>query len=66
MVGLERNFETLQRQLFEVNRFYLEKGYFKEEPKLINLSVNDTVVVKDFTFAPVVKKVLDIEDEKSK
>lgn len=66
IVALERKFEDLQRQLYEAARFYLEKGYFKEELKLTSFSVKDVYLVKDFSFAPLVKKVLGIEDEKAK
>jgi len=64
LMGLAANYSDFQRRQYEVSRMYLERGYFKDEPFLATISVPDLSVVKDFTFAPVVKKVLDIKDDK--
>jgi DNA-binding MarR family transcriptional regulator len=64
IVSLETKFEDLQKQLYEAARFYMDKGFFKEELKITMFSVKDLNIVKDFNFAPLVKKVLGIEDEK--
>jgi hypothetical protein len=42
----------------------MEKGYLRDEPRVLMLSVPEIAIVKDFTFAPLVKKVLGMEDEK--
>jgi hypothetical protein len=64
IIGLASSFTDLQKRLYDASRIYLEKGYIKEEPTLTILSVRDLAVVKDFTFAPLVKRVLQITDEK--
>jgi DNA-binding MarR family transcriptional regulator len=64
VMGLAQNFTELQRHQYKASRLYLEKGYFKDEPALTILSVPDLTVVKDFVFAPLVKRVLQMEGEK--
>lgn len=64
VIGLAGSFRELQKHQYEASRMYLERGYFKEEPTLTMMSVQDLAVVKDFTFAPLVKRVLQVEDEK--
>jgi DNA-binding MarR family transcriptional regulator len=64
VMGLAGSFRELQKRQYEASRMYLERGYFKDEPTLTMLSVPDLSVVKDFAFAPLVKKVLQMEDEK--
>jgi DNA-binding MarR family transcriptional regulator len=64
VIGLAQNFTELQRHQLEASRMCLEKGYFKDEPAVTILSVPDLTVVKDFVFAPLVKRVLQMEGEK--
>jgi hypothetical protein len=64
LIGVAPGYHELQQRLFEVSRMYIEKGYFKDEPALYMLSLKDLFIVKDFSFAPMVKKVLQIRDEK--
>ncbi len=64
VMGMAESFTQLQRLQYEASRIYLERGYFKEEPTLTLLTVKDLVVVKDFVFAPLVKRVLQMEGEK--
>jgi len=64
VIGLAASFTDLHRRQYEASKMYLERGYFKDEPTLTLLSVQDLAVVKDFTFAPLVKRVLQITDEK--
>lgn len=66
IIALERRFEDLQRQLYEAARFYMEKGFFREELKITNFAVKDVFIVKDFNFAPGVKKILGMDDDKAK
>ncbi|MBM4249452.1 MAG: MarR family transcriptional regulator [Euryarchaeota archaeon] len=64
IMGLASGYHEFQQRLFDVSRVYIEKGYFKDEPALYMLSLQDLVIVKDFSFAPMVKKVLQLRDEK--
>jgi DNA-binding MarR family transcriptional regulator len=64
MMGLAGNFTDLQRRRRGASRAYQERGLFRDEPSLTLISVPDLVVVKDFSFGPLVKRVLQIEDEK--
>jgi hypothetical protein len=64
LMALASTFRGLQNHLHEASRFYMEKGYLRDEPRVLMLSVPEIAIVKDFTFAPLVKKVLGMEDEK--
>jgi DNA-binding MarR family transcriptional regulator len=64
VMGLAGNFSELQRLQCEASRMYLERGYFKEEPSLLLLSVPELEVVKDFVFTPLVERVLQTGDGK--
>ena len=64
LMALASTFRGLQNQLLMASRLYMEKGYLRRDPYVTMLSVPELAIIKDFTFAPVVKKVLEIEDEK--
>jgi DNA-binding MarR family transcriptional regulator len=60
ILGLAGSFTDFKRRQREASRAYLERGHFKDEPSLTLLSVPDLAVVKDFVFAPLVKRVLQV------
>jgi len=62
VILLERRFEDLQRHLAESMRFYLEKGYLRQPPRVICLATRDIIIAKDLSFGPAVKKILGVED----
>ena len=66
MMHLERNFEDLQRHRHGLARFFSDKGLLKGEPRIVNFSAGDTILVRDFNFAPAVKRVLGMDSEKSR
>ncbi len=62
IMGVAPNFTVLKKLQREVSRLYLEKGYFQEEPQLALFAVEETSVVKELVFTPVVERALAIGD----
>jgi DNA-binding MarR family transcriptional regulator len=63
LAGVAKNFQDLQKHNYLTSKLYFEKGFFRSEPRVIMMSVKDLTVLKDFTFAPFVKRILDINEE---
>lgn len=63
LAAVAKNFQELQKHAYLTSKLYFEKGFFRNEPTVIMMSVKDITVLKDFTFAPLVKKILDIDEE---
>jgi len=63
LAGVAKNFQDLQRHHYLTSKLYFEKGFFRSEPRVLMMSVKDLTVLKDFTFAPLVKKILDIDED---
>jgi len=63
LAGVAKNFQDLQRHLYLTSKLYLEKGFFRNEPRVLMLSVKDLAVLKDFNFAPLVKKILGVDED---
>jgi DNA-binding MarR family transcriptional regulator len=66
IIVMERKFEDLQRHQSESARFFTDKVLLKDELRITSFAVRDLFIVKDFNFAPVVKKILGMDDERGK
>jgi hypothetical protein len=65
IILLENRFEDLRRHTVEAARFHVNKGLLKQGPWTTSFAVKDVFIVKDFNFAPAVKRILGV-DEKGK
>jgi len=63
IILLENRYEDIRRHICEAARFHVNKGLLKQGPWTTSFAVKDIFIVKDFNFAPAVKRILGINEK---
>lgn len=61
LLSVYKNFDEFNMEKSRINQFLKEKGYIAKMPVIRTHSLSETIVIKDFVFAPIVRKVLGVD-----
>ena len=61
MLSVYRNYEEYSRDKTRIIQFLKGKNWLLEDPVVRTFGLNKLVVLKDFKFAPIVRKILENE-----